>query len=115
MLYNQDNDHMDNDNTLQDYGITMSTAKAQAPAQLGLSLRSVYTQVFFIFIFRCFYCIFNIYFYNTFFYLIFNFTNIIRAEMYEKLILFFKAFPLQVFIALIHELFIFYHHSLQMN
>ncbi|XP_065371802.1 elongin-B [Calliphora vicina] len=38
-LYNQDNDIMDDDNTLQDYGITMSTAKAQAPAQLGLALR----------------------------------------------------------------------------
>ena len=39
MLYNADNDQMQDENTLQDYGITMSTAKAQAPAQLGLSLR----------------------------------------------------------------------------
>lgn len=38
-LYNQDNDIMEDDNTLQDYGITMTTAKAQAPAQLGLALR----------------------------------------------------------------------------
>lgn len=38
-LYNQENDIMEDDNTLQDYGITMSTAKAQAPAQLGLALR----------------------------------------------------------------------------
>ncbi|TMW41133.1 hypothetical protein DOY81_013787, partial [Sarcophaga bullata] len=38
-LYNQDNDVMEDENTLQDYGITMSTAKAQAPAQLGLALR----------------------------------------------------------------------------
>lgn len=30
---------MEDENTLQDYGITMSTAKAQAPAQLGLALR----------------------------------------------------------------------------
>lgn len=40
-LFNQDNDIMEDDNTLQDYGITMSTAKAQAPAQLGLALRYV--------------------------------------------------------------------------
>lgn len=39
MLYNADNDQMQDENTLQDYGITMSTAKAQAPAQLGLALR----------------------------------------------------------------------------
>ncbi|XP_067618190.1 elongin-B [Eurosta solidaginis] len=38
-LYNQDNELMEDDNTLQDYGIQMSTAKAQAPAQLGLALR----------------------------------------------------------------------------
>ncbi|XP_030369357.1 elongin-B [Scaptodrosophila lebanonensis] len=39
-LYNQDNDIMEDDNTLQDYGVTVSTAKAQAPAQLGLTLRN---------------------------------------------------------------------------
>lgn len=38
-LYNQDNDVMDDESTLQDYGVTVSTAKAQAPAQLGLTFR----------------------------------------------------------------------------
>jgi len=38
-LYNQDNDVMEDDSTLQDYGVTVSTAKAQAPAQLGLTFR----------------------------------------------------------------------------
>lgn len=32
---------MEDDNTLQDYGVTVSTAKAQAPAQLGLTCRWV--------------------------------------------------------------------------
>lgn len=39
MLFNKDNIKMEDEKTLQDYGITMSTAKAQAPAQLGLALR----------------------------------------------------------------------------
>jgi elongin-B len=39
-LYNKDNTLMDDDSkTLSDYGITMMTAKAQAPAVLGLALR----------------------------------------------------------------------------
>ena len=38
-LYNMDNEIMEDDHPLQDYGITMSSAKAQAPAQLGLSVR----------------------------------------------------------------------------
>lgn len=39
-LYNKDNMLMDDDSkTLADYGITMMTAKAQAPAVLGLALR----------------------------------------------------------------------------
>lgn len=32
---------MEDDHTLQDYGVTVSTAKAQAPAQLGLTCRWV--------------------------------------------------------------------------
>ncbi|EDW83179.1 uncharacterized protein Dwil_GK22717 [Drosophila willistoni] len=39
-LYNQDNDIMEDESTLQDYGVTVSTAKAQAPAQLGLTFRN---------------------------------------------------------------------------
>ncbi|XP_064549927.1 elongin-B [Drosophila montana] len=39
-LYNQDNDVMEDEQTLQDYGVTVSTAKAQAPAQLGLTCRN---------------------------------------------------------------------------
>lgn len=39
MLFNKDNVVMDDEKTLQDYGITMATAKAQAPAPLGLALR----------------------------------------------------------------------------
>jgi len=39
-LYNQDNDLMEDEKTLQDYGITMASAKAQAPAQLGLSMKN---------------------------------------------------------------------------
>jgi len=38
-LYNKDNQIMSDDKQLQDFGITMSTAKAQSPAQLGLALR----------------------------------------------------------------------------
>uniref|UniRef100_U5ETG7 Elongin-B n=1 Tax=Corethrella appendiculata TaxID=1370023 RepID=U5ETG7_9DIPT len=35
----KDNVLMDDEKALQDYGITMATAKAQCPAQLGLSVR----------------------------------------------------------------------------
>ncbi|XP_050071570.1 elongin-B [Anopheles maculipalpis] len=38
-LYNKDNMLMDDDKTLQDCGITVVTAKAQCPAQLGLAIR----------------------------------------------------------------------------
>jgi transcription elongation factor B subunit 2 len=38
-LYNKDNTIMDDDKQLQDYGISMLTAKAQQPAVLGLALR----------------------------------------------------------------------------
>lgn len=38
-LFNIENDVMDDETTLQDNGITVSTAKAQAPAQLGLVFR----------------------------------------------------------------------------
>lgn len=38
-LYNKDNVLMDEEKQLQDYGITMMTAKAQSPAQLGLAVR----------------------------------------------------------------------------
>ncbi|XP_055845182.1 elongin-B [Episyrphus balteatus] len=40
ILFYYGNDPMANDKLLQDYGITMSIAKAQAPAQLGLVLRT---------------------------------------------------------------------------
>ncbi|XP_055382913.1 elongin-B [Condylostylus longicornis] len=39
ILYNKDNIPMEDEQTLLYYGITMSTAKAQAPAQLGLAIR----------------------------------------------------------------------------
>ncbi|XP_055679734.1 elongin-B [Lutzomyia longipalpis] len=39
-LYNKDNTVMEDDKPLQDYGISMVTAKAQAPAQLGLAIRT---------------------------------------------------------------------------
>jgi transcription elongation factor B subunit 2 len=35
----KDNVQMDDEKQLQDYGITMMTAKAQSPAQLGLAVR----------------------------------------------------------------------------
>lgn len=38
-LYNKENLIMEDDKTLQDYGISMNTAKAQCPAQLGLAVR----------------------------------------------------------------------------
>ncbi|XP_055538578.1 elongin-B [Wyeomyia smithii] len=38
-LYNKDNQLMEDDRTLQDCGITVATAKAQCPAQLGLAVR----------------------------------------------------------------------------
>lgn len=38
-LYNKDNQLMEDDRTLQDCGITVQTAKAQCPAQLGLAIR----------------------------------------------------------------------------
>lgn len=40
ILYNRENIQMEDDKTLQEYGITMASAKAQAPCQLGLALRS---------------------------------------------------------------------------
>lgn len=39
VLYNKDSLLMEDDKTLLDYGITIATAKAQAPAQLGLAVR----------------------------------------------------------------------------
>lgn len=39
-LFNKDNVLMEDDKPLQDYGITVMTAKAQAPAQLGLAIKS---------------------------------------------------------------------------
>ncbi|GLV31956.1 Elongin B [Carabus blaptoides fortunei] len=39
-LFNKDNQMMEDDKTLQDYGLTSSTAKAQSPAAVGLALRS---------------------------------------------------------------------------
>lgn len=39
MLFNKDNQMMVEDKTLQDYGLTSSTAKAQSPAPIGLALR----------------------------------------------------------------------------
>lgn len=41
-LYNKDNQVIPDDKQLQEIGITMSTAKAQSPAQLGLALRYVW-------------------------------------------------------------------------
>lgn len=38
-LYNKDNQLMEDERTLQECGITVSTAKAQCPAQLGLAVR----------------------------------------------------------------------------
>lgn len=38
-LFNKNNDVMNDEKQLQDYGITISTARAQSPAQLGLALR----------------------------------------------------------------------------
>jgi len=38
-VYNKENVLMLDDKQLQDYGITMSSAKAQSPAQLGLATR----------------------------------------------------------------------------
>lgn len=38
-LFNKNNDIMSDDKQLQDYGITISTARAQSPAHLGLALR----------------------------------------------------------------------------
>lgn len=38
-LFNKENQVMDDERTLQDCGITMATAKAQCPAQLGLVVR----------------------------------------------------------------------------
>lgn len=39
LLYNKNNDIMNDEQQLQDYGITVGTARAQSPAQLGLALR----------------------------------------------------------------------------
>lgn len=38
-LFNKNKDVMNDDKQLQDYGITISTARAQSPAELGLALR----------------------------------------------------------------------------
>lgn len=40
-LFNKNNDVMIDDKQLQDYGITVGTARAQSPAQLGLALRYI--------------------------------------------------------------------------
>lgn len=42
LLYSKDNNVMNDDKQLQDYGITVGTARAQSPAQLGLALRYVH-------------------------------------------------------------------------
>lgn len=39
-LFTIENDVLEDDSTLQDNGITMATAKAQQPAQLGLAIRN---------------------------------------------------------------------------
>lgn len=41
-LYNKENEVMSDEKQLQDYGIMVSTAKAQSPPQLGLALRWVF-------------------------------------------------------------------------
>lgn len=41
MLYNKDNQIMEDDKTLNEYGLTPSTAKAQSPSPIGLALRFV--------------------------------------------------------------------------
>ena len=38
-LYNKDNQIMEDDKVLQDYGLTSSVAKAQCPAHVGLALK----------------------------------------------------------------------------
>lgn len=38
-LFNKNKDIMNDEKQLQDYGITISTARAQSPAELGLALR----------------------------------------------------------------------------
>lgn len=38
-LFNKNKDIMNDDKQLQDYGITISTARAQSPAELGLAMR----------------------------------------------------------------------------
>lgn len=40
-LFNKENMQMSDDKQLQDFGITMITAKAQSPAQLGLAIKYV--------------------------------------------------------------------------
>lgn len=39
-LFTSENDVLEDESTLQDNGITMATAKAQQPAQLGLAIRN---------------------------------------------------------------------------
>lgn len=39
-LFNKDNQLMEDEKALQDYGLTSTTAKAQSPAWLGLALRA---------------------------------------------------------------------------
>lgn len=38
-LFSKDNQTMEDDKLLQDYGITMMTARAQSPIQIGLAIR----------------------------------------------------------------------------
>ncbi|KAK9703268.1 Ubiquitin family [Popillia japonica] len=38
-LFNKDNTIMEDEKTLQDYGLTSTTAKAQSPATVGLAVR----------------------------------------------------------------------------
>ncbi|XP_077297643.1 transcription elongation factor elongin B [Arctopsyche grandis] len=39
MLFNKDNQVMEDDKTLNEYGLTPATAKAQSPSPIGLALR----------------------------------------------------------------------------
>ncbi|XP_063704931.1 elongin-B [Culicoides brevitarsis] len=38
-LFSKDNQQMEDEKLLQDYGITMMTARAQSPIQIGLAIR----------------------------------------------------------------------------
>lgn len=41
MLFNKDNQVMEDEKTLNEYGLTPATAKAQSPSPIGLALRFV--------------------------------------------------------------------------